>query len=169
MMVGNDGNAEIFKISFLLSSRTVVIIGFERTSYTTLENDTIVSVCASIMPPPDLARTVVVTLESSDGTATGKEYREHINCIAIHISLSLTISLSLSLSLSPFAAPVDYNAISVELTFDESNSRRCVAFIAFEDDVVDPDETFTVTLTSGDDVNLTPDTAIVTIVDDVRK
>ena len=75
----------------------------------------------------------------------------------------------LSFPLSSFAASEDYNAITTELTFDGSNSRRCVEFTAFEDDVVDPNETFTVTLTGGNDVNLTPDTAIVTITDDVGK
>lgn len=51
----------------------VVVIGFERTMYNTPENDSVrVMVCASVRPPPSLAKTVEVLLTSMDGTAMGK-------------------------------------------------------------------------------------------------
>lgn len=67
------------------------------------------------------------------------------------------------------AAPEDYNAVTTTLTFDATNSRRCVEFTGFEDDVVDPNENFTVTLTGGNDVELEPDMTTVLIVDEVGK
>ena len=66
-------------------------------------------------------------------------------------------------------APEDYNAVTTTLTFDPDTSRNCVDFTGFEDGIVEPDENFTVSLTSGDDVVLTPDTAVVTIVEGVGK
>ena len=48
-------------------------------------------------------------------------------------------------------------------------TRRCVDFTGFEDGIVEPNENFTVTLTSGDEVDLTPDVAVVTIVEGVGK
>ena len=55
------------------------------------------------------------------------------------------------------------------MTFDEDTNRNCVTFTGAEDNVVDPNENFTVILTSTDDVNLRPDTAVVTIVDQICK
>lgn len=54
---------------------TVVTIGFERTMYNTPENNSVsVTVCASVQPPPSLAKSVVVRLTSADGTAMGKPW-----------------------------------------------------------------------------------------------
>ena len=51
----------------------VVVIGFEETMYNTPENNSVsVTVCASVRPPPSLAKTVEVNLASADGTAMGK-------------------------------------------------------------------------------------------------
>ena len=55
------------------------------------------------------------------------------------------------------------------LIFDEDNSKRCVEFTGMEDDVDDPNENFTVILTGGESVILLPDTAVVVIVDQIRK
>ena len=53
----------------------MVIIGFERTMYNIPENNTIsVMVCASVQPPPSLAKVVEVNLASADGTAVGMSY-----------------------------------------------------------------------------------------------
>ena len=49
----------------------MVTIGFERTEYSIPENNTIM-VCASVQPPPSLAKVVEVNLASADGTAVGK-------------------------------------------------------------------------------------------------
>ena len=67
-------------------------------------------------------------------------------------------------------APGDYNAVSRILTFSPSMSRQCVDFTGREDGIVEPNENFTVTLTTtGDDVVLDPDVAVVTIVEGVGK
>ena len=46
-------------------------------------------------------------------------------------------------------------------------TRQCVDFTGVEDGIVEPNENFTVTLTSDDEVDLTPDVAVVTIVEGV--
>ena len=75
-----------------------------------------------------------------------------LQCELIHYSLFI-----------PLSAPGDYNTVTTTLTFDEQTSRNCVNFTGFEDNVVEPNENFTVILTNGDDVILIPDIAIVTI------
>ena len=67
------------------------------------------------------------------------------------------------------SAPGDYNAVSTVLIFDEDTSTNCVTFTGVEDNVVDPNENFTVVLTSQDDVILMPNMAVVTIVDQICK
>ena len=79
------------------------------------------------------------------------------------------VILCITVLLPHYAAPGDYNSVMTTLTFDENTERNCVDFTGFEDDVVDPNENFTVVLTGGDDVILMPDTAVVTIVDQIRK
>ena len=49
------------------------------------------------------------------------------------------------------------------LTFDQDNLRHCVQVSIVEDGVVEGPEQFNVTLTSADNENLIPDTAIVEI------
>jgi hypothetical protein len=49
-------------------------------------------------------------------------------------------------------------------------TRQCVEFTGKEDGIVESNENFTVTLTSGgDEVELNPDVAVVTIVEGVGK
>ncbi len=56
----------------LTHTHTVVRIGFEQEVYPAFENVTAM-ICASLLPDsPSLDREVVVTIRSSDGTATGK-------------------------------------------------------------------------------------------------
>ena len=64
---------QLINVVFQFPWCTVVTIGFERTVYNTPENNTIsVMVCASVRPPPSLAKTVEVNLASMDGTAISK-------------------------------------------------------------------------------------------------
>ena len=50
----------------------VPIIGFENTTYMTVEDNTVTrEVCARVLDPPTLDRTVTVTLQSRDGSAMG--------------------------------------------------------------------------------------------------
>ena len=53
------------------SSSSVVTIGFDATSYTITESTTSVSVSVSVQGSTTLARDVVLTVETMDGTATG--------------------------------------------------------------------------------------------------
>ena len=63
----------IIQLIYVFPMLTVVVIGFERTMYSTLENNSVsVTVCASVRSPPFLAKTVEVNLASADGTAMGK-------------------------------------------------------------------------------------------------
>ena len=55
------------------------------------------------------------------------------------------------------------------LIFSPSMTRHCVQFTGKEDGIVEPNENFTVTLTSNDEVDLNPDVAVVTIVEGVGK
>jgi len=62
---------------------------------------------------------------------------------------------------------VDYVSTSVTLTFDESSTRVCGDISITPDDIYEDDETFSVTLTTGDgDVTLEPDSGVVTITDE---
>ena len=63
-------------------------------------------------------------------------------------------------------APGDYTPVATTLTFTPEMTRQCIEFTGREDDIVEPNENFTVTLTSEDDVVLTPDVAVVTIVEE---
>ena len=66
----------------------------------------------------------------------------------------------------PTSGDVDYVSTSVTLTFDSSNTRACSDISITPDDVAEGDETFSVTLTTGDgDVTLEPDSGVVTIFD----
>ena len=87
MIVSIDSTAVCITFIRTFCTCIVVVIGFEQTTYTTVENDTrVVMVCASIRPgSPELDKTVVVNLTSSDGTATGKQYNSHMHCENVHI------------------------------------------------------------------------------------
>ena len=65
------------------------------------------------------------------------------------------------------AGPADYTSVEVELTFDETVSLSCVDIPIVDNDFIEEQESFTVTLTSSDpDVTFMPPTAPVFIVDD---
>ncbi len=67
-------------------------------------------------------------------------------------------------------APGDYDSLTTTLIFNPSMTRQCVEFTGKEDGIVESNENFTVTLTSGgDEVELNPDVAVVTIVEGVGK
>lgn len=60
-------------VPLTLAYYAVPIIGFERPVYIAMENNNnVTEVCAVLMAPPSLARELVVTLQSMDGTAQGK-------------------------------------------------------------------------------------------------
>ena len=68
-----------------------------------------------------------------------------------------------------FPAPGDYDAVAEVLIFSASVNRICRNVSSVDDDILEEDEDFTLTLNTTDSsVNLIPDEAIVTITDDDR-
>ena len=66
-----------------------------------------------------------------------------------------------------FSVPSDYSSVSQDLTFSQSSSRECVNVSIVNDDELENEEEFRMTLTTGEDrVNLDPNTTTVRITDD---
>ena len=138
----------------------VVTIGFDATPYTFIETDSTVSrsVSVSVQGSTTLARGVVVTVQTVDGSATG-EALIHRHCTrVIHV-----------LSFLPPASS-DYTTVSMDLTFSAGNTNQTVMIPITGDTVEEGTESFTVSLTTGDSaVMLNPSTTTVTIEDDDGK
>ena len=65
------------------------------------------------------------------------------------------------------SAPDDYTAVSQVLTFQPGSDRQCVEVAIVNDDELENEEQFTVTITTDEDrVTLEPDSTTVTITDD---
>ena len=145
-------------VCFLISlPSAVVIIGFDATAYTFTETDSTVSrsVSVSAQGSTTLARDVVVTVWTMDGTATGGALiHRHCTCV-IHV-----------LSFFP-PAPSDYTTVSMDLTFNAGNTNQTVMIPITGDTMVESTESFTVSLVSADSaVILNSSTTTVTIKDD---
>ena len=66
-----------------------------------------------------------------------------------------------------FSVPGDYTSVSQDLTFSQSSSRECVNVSIENDNELENEEEFSLTLTTGEDrVNLDPNTTIIRITDD---
>ena len=63
----------------------------------------------------------------------------------------------------------DYDAVSVELVFNATVSRSCAEIPIADDPLVEPPETFNITITGDPPVIIDPPTSIVTIVDNDSK
>ena len=63
----------------------------------------------------------------------------------------------------------DYDAVSVELVFNATVSRSCTEIPITDDPLVEPPETFNVTITGDPPVITDPPTSIVTIIDNDSK
>ena len=80
------------------SSSSVVTVGFDATSYTITEIATSVSVSVSVQSGTTLARDVVLTVETMDGTATGgalSHTQTLYTCHSHFISLQLHLTTQL--------------------------------------------------------------------------
>lgn len=104
------------------------------------------------------------TVNEGDGT---------IEVCAILVSGMLERTVTFTLSTQDDSAtstePVDFSAVSVELTFNETTSRACVDVPIDDDDRVENPENFTVVVDGDDpDVDFVPPTSVVTIIDDDR-
>ena len=65
------------------------------------------------------------------------------------------------------SAPDDYTSVSQDLTFQPGSDRQCVEVAIVNDDELENEEQFTVTITTEEDrVTLEPDSTTVTITDD---
>ena len=67
------------------------------------------------------------------------------------------------------AAPFDYNSVNTMLTFDPVTSRQCVQVSVAGDLIVETVEKFNVTISSTDDIILSPDVATVEIDEQTSK
>ena len=135
----------------------MVTIGFDATPYTFIETDSTVSrsVSVSVQGSTTLARDVVVTVQTVDGSATGEALiHRHCTCV-IHV-----------LSFLPPASS-DYTTVSMDLTFNAGNTNQTVMIPITGDTMVESTESFTVSLVSADSaVILNSSTTTVTIEDD---
>ena len=118
-----------------------------------------------------LQRDATVILSSVNDEAVGKR-RTSTNYAWCHVITTvkgplLVIRKSSVLLSSP--APGDYDAVVEFLTFSASVNRICRNVSTVEDAILEEDEDFTLTLTTTDgSVDLNPDEATVTIIDDDR-
>ena len=109
-------------------------IGFEPSSYIVNETEVSVQVCVKLLDGT-LERAAVVTLFTTDGSATG-----------LFLALS-THPLMISLPL----APDDYIPVSnVQLTFDSSIPENCEDIIIVVDGIVEDVMVFFANLTTDD-------------------
>lgn len=128
---------------------TAIVIGFERTEYNVAEGGQ-TEVCA-VLTSGTLEKEVLVSVDSSDGTANG-------TCATTHSYFVIDTDATI------FLVGTDYNAVSETLTFDENTSRACFFTSAVDDDLFEDDEDYRLTLTSDEPgLTLNPDEATVTI------
>ena len=103
------------------------------------------------------SREVIVTLSSSDVDAEGALFNVR-HCTAMHDQRNVMFI---------YVAPGDYTAIAEDLTFSASETRICRNVIPAEDDILEEDEDFLLTLaTSDSNVVLRPSEATVSILND---
>ena len=142
----------------------MVTIGFDATPYTFTETDSTVSrsVSVSVQGSTTLARDVVVTVQTMDGTATGGGLIYIYSCVYTDI---VHVSFMFYHFLPP--ASSDYTTVSMELTFNAGTTNQTVMIPITGDTVEEGTESFTVSLVSADSaVILNPSTTTVTIEDD---
>ena len=136
-----------------------ITIGFERTMYIVDEGGQ-TEVCA-ILISGTLEKEVLVSVDSSDGTANGTQPQPHIQTNYIIDTDALFLFILVG---------ADYNAVAETLTFDAGTSRACFNTSALQDELLEDDEDYSLTLTSDEPgLTLAPDVATVTIPDDDRE
>ena len=110
-------------------------VGLELSAYTVSEEDEAVRVCVSLTQ--QVSSRVVVTVSTSDGTATGNNTPTppDIYLIPYHCASN--------------PAGSDYVARTVTLTFAEDDLRECVEIDLIDDSMGEPLESFTVLLSGS--------------------
>ena len=109
-----------------------------------------------------LERDAVVTLSTEDGTATGEFLICHYTILILEL-YTLVYYSNVAVSLT---AGSDYEALSVELTFNADISRRCVNLTTIVDSLVEGMETLRLVVTTSDSAVTLGPGATVTIVED---
>ena len=142
----------------------VVDIRLEKSTYTVLESagesDLGLSICATV---EDANFDFIALLLPQDGTAVGM-YRTRVGCACVEYVLAIAMYLSLYL-----AETVDYRVGTGIMDFFglPGTQRVCVCIQIIEDDVLEDNETFFVTLSFGGRfARTTNGFASVTILDD---
>ena len=130
-------------------------VGFSQSTYPVKENDTAVEICVNILEGSLAAdREVVIEVESMSGTATGKQ----TNCCTWGCSY---------LRNSLLTAENDYVPFKRTFTLTNMKALECFDVEITKDNLIEPDETFMVSLTSYDSsATLMPGSAVIIIQDD---
>jgi len=90
-------------LCLLFSSSSLVTIGFDATAYTFTETDSTVSRSVSVsVQSGSLARDVVVTVQTMDGTATGGFSYTHTHTHFVDVSFMFFLPPQLITQLCPF-------------------------------------------------------------------
>ncbi len=129
---------------------TVVTVSFDPTSYVVEEGDEVLlRVVLNIPSTSD----ITVMLDTSDGTAEGIYYSMY------------DISIIKFLFTHLHTAPGDYDSVSTELTIPAGDIDISFPVTCNIDDIDDPDEVFSATLSDPSGANLGVDTATIAITD----
>ena len=140
------------------------MIGFRPTTYTVSEDVGSVSVAVS-MQNGILARDVVVTLQTLDGTAMGEFLLKSQHMYDVHTMEPVKRFI---IFIPKTRGGMDYSNISIDLTFKASLPSQAVMLPILNDTVHEDLEYFRLVLMSNDPaVTLYPVTATVNIPDDL--
>ena len=132
--------------------------GLERSSYSVVESDAVVSVC--------------VTAGRGDGSEVYTATLSSVNISTQGIAVTLSKSLFTAICAPPKGL-VDHGSLEQQLTLSASGGRQCFNIVITNDDVAEEDEFFQLTLTSIGRTfsnlfhyQVPTQTATVTIIDD---
>ena len=140
------------------------MIGFRPTTYTVSEDVGSVSVAVSLQDGI-LARDVVVTLQTLDGTAMSKFLLKSQHRYGVHTMEPVKCFI---IFIPKTIGGMDYSNISIDLTFKASLPSQAVMLPILNDTVHEDLEYFRLVLMSNDPaVTLYPVTATVNIPDDL--
>ena len=145
-----------------LFSHTVVSVRWEETNYEFVEGHMEpTNVC--VVSSGEREIPFIVTLSTTSGTAQGK----HRPCSSIKHHI-----YNQSIIFAPFfLGELDYQGfVGADLTFDASESRRCLDIGLVDDSILENDEFFTILLASTNQrILIVTNSRTVTIIDDDSK
>ena len=154
----NQGLFSLSSLSpFIPLSSSDVTVGFDQTVQSVDEGQAAMVTVSVMGESVTLDRDVVVTVTSTDGTASMLQYNE--GRWRDYSSFSLTVG------------DIDYISLSMELTFNSVTISHMVTVTTSTDTVIENEETFTLALTENDDAvdKLMPHSVTVIITDQTSK